>query len=144
MNASYVKENAAQRRRLSALTMGRPEAELGRDVGNGWSVAAKLVHLAFWDRYCLALIQQWERTGVTSSPAEVDAINEAVRVLSAAIPLAATAELARAAAEAVDQKVEQITNELAAAIESAGRVRVLRRSEHRREHLDQIERALAG
>ena len=77
-------------------------------------------------------------------PTEVDAINEAVRVLSAAIPLRAAAELARTAAEAIDRKIDGISAELAAAIEAAGRPRILRRSEHRREHLDQIEKALKG
>ncbi len=143
MNASYVEGNAVQRRRLVALTSGRTEAELRRDVGHGWTVAAKLVHLAFWDQYSLALIQRWERTGVTSLPNEVDALNEAVRVLSAALPPAAAIELAEAAAEAVDRKLEGISAELEAAVEAAGRPRVLRRSEHRREHLDQIEKALA-
>ncbi len=144
MNARYVEENAAQRRRLATLTASLTDAELQRDVGNGSSVASKLVHLAFWDRYCLALIRRWEREGVKSLPSEVDAVNEAARALSAAIPLGLSVELARSAAEAIDQKLEGITAELEAAIEATGRVRLLRRSEHRREHLDQIETALKG
>jgi len=71
-----------------------------------------------------------------------DAVNEAVRSLSVAIPPKARAALAQAAAEAIDHALEGIAPELEAAIEAAGRVRILRRSEHRREHLDQIERAL--
>jgi len=144
MNAKTVEENAAQRRRLSALTAGCTEDDLRRDAGNGWSVATKLAHLAFWDQYSLALVRRWEREGVQSLPSEVDAVNEAVRVLSAAIPLGATVELARAAAQAIDETLEGITAGLEAAIEAAGRARILRRSEHRREHLDQIEKALRG
>ncbi len=143
MNARYVEENTAQRRRLEELAGRLTAADLKREVGNGWSVAEKLAHLAFWDYYCLALVRRWEKKGVASSPTEVDAVNDAVRVLSAAIPPEAAVKLARSAAEAIDLGLEGISAALEAAIEAAGRPRVLRRSEHRREHLDQIERALA-
>jgi predicted transcriptional regulator len=45
----------------------------------------------------------------------------------------------RESAEAIDRKVESISPELAAAIETAGYVHFLRRAIHRRQHLDQIE-----
>ncbi len=143
MNAKYVEENALQRQRLARVTSELTEADLQREVGNGWSVADKLVHLAFWDRYCLALVRRWAREGVKSLPSEVDAVNDAVRTLTAAIPVRLSGDLARDAAQAVDQELEGISAELEAAIEAAGRVRLLRRSEHRRAHLDQIENALA-
>jgi hypothetical protein len=142
MNPTYVEENTAQRLRLIALTARLTEAQLQRETGRGWTVAAKLVHLAFWDEYCLALITRWEREGVRSLPTEVDAVNEAVRTLAAGIPADRVVPLVRAAAEAIDHKVEDLAAELEAAVEAAGRVRLLRRSEHRRAHLDQIEAAL--
>ncbi len=144
MNAKYVEANAVQRKRLAELAAGLTEADLQREVGRGWSVAAKLAHLAYWDQFALALVRQWQRDGVHSRSSDVDAINEAVRVLSGAIPPRACAALAQAAAEAIDHALVGISPELEAAIEAAGRVRILRRSEHRREHLDQIERALKG
>ncbi len=144
MNSEYVEENAAQRQRLARLTAKLTDAELVREVGRGWSVAAKLAHLAYWDQFALALVRQWERAGVKSLSSDVDAINEAVRTLTGAIPPRACVALAQAAAEAIDHALEGISPELEAAIEAAGRVRILRRSEHRREHLDQIERALKG
>jgi hypothetical protein len=142
MNTRYVEENAFQRQRLVELTTGITEAELQRDVGHGWSVAAKLAHLAFWDEFAVALLGRWEREGVASSPSDVDAINDAFRAVSTAIPATACVALARRAAEAIDRKLEGISPQLETAIEAASRVRILRRSEHRREHLDQIERAL--
>jgi hypothetical protein len=142
MNTVYATENAAERQRLFVLTEKWAEADLTRELANDWSVATKLAHLAFWDLYYLALIEHWERTGFRSSSAEVDAINLAVRHISRAIPPAAAAELARASADAIDRKLETIDSGLEEAIEESGHVRLLRRAIHRREHLDQIERAL--
>lgn len=139
---SYLRENAAQRQRLGALVRRLSDEDLGRPLEGGWTVATLLAHLAFWDRRQLLLLQRWEREGVGPSPVDVDAVNEAVRALSAAIPPRAAAQLAVEAAEAVDRELEQLPPDLVAAIEAAGTVRALRRSMHRREHLDQIERAL--
>jgi hypothetical protein len=142
MSESCVEDNAAERRRLAQLTESWSNADLTRDVGNGWSVATKLLHLAFWDQYAAALIRKWKRDGLTESPFDVDSLNEAVRVLSRAIPPQAAVALARSAAEDVDREVKNAALELRAAIEKSGRARALRRSLHRRGHLDQIESAL--
>jgi len=142
MNKHYCTENEVERQRLFRLTAPLTETDLSRELPNGWSVATKLAHLAFWDRYYLSLVQQWERVGFTSSPANADAINEAVRVLSRALPLIAVVPLVLDAAEAIDRKVEELAPELATAIEMGGYARILRRAMHRREHLDQIEKVL--
>ena len=71
-----------------------------------------------------------------------DDINAAVRTLSDAIPPRAAADLAVAAAAAIDRHLETISPDLRESIASAGGERLLNRSLHRREHLDQIERAL--
>ena len=55
MNETYVIENTVERDRLMALTARLTEEELRRQLPNGWSVATKLAHLAFWDLYWLAL-----------------------------------------------------------------------------------------
>ncbi len=142
MNVVYATENATERQRLFELTAKWTETDLTCQLANDWSVATKLAHLAFWDQYYLALFEQWERDCITPSAADVDAINAAVRFLSRAIPPRTVVELVRAAAEAIDRKLETISPNLEAAIEATGRVRLLRRAMHRREHLDQIERAL--
>jgi hypothetical protein len=144
MNPDYAAQNAAQRRRLVTLISRLSEVDLVCDLGHGCSVATQLVHLAFWDRYYLAQIETWESQGITLDRADVDAVNEAVRFLSQSIPPRAAVQLVRDAAEAVDRKIEQLAPELARAIDAAGRVRVLRRAIHRREHLDEIEAALSA
>jgi hypothetical protein len=142
MSDDYTHENAAERERLFRLTAGLSEADLAQPLPKGWSVATKLLHLAFWDQYCLALLARWKSTVPSTSSMDVDAVNEAVRVLSTAVPASAVIPLVRTAAEAVDREVEGITPGLREAIEKAGRERVIRRFLHRRAHLDQIEMVL--
>ncbi len=142
MSDNYIQENASERARLFRLTNGLTEDDLARPLPNGWSVATKLLHLAFWDHYCAALLKRWRNEIPSASTLDVDAINEAVRLLSLAVPRSAVVALVCAAAEAADHEAETLPPQLRAAIEAAGRGRVLRRSLHRRAHLDQIEAVL--
>jgi hypothetical protein len=142
MSDDYTQENTTERERLFRLTAELSEADLALPLAKGWSVATKLLHLAFWDQYCLALLNQWKHTAPSTSTMDVDAVNEAVRVLSTAVPAGAIIQLVRTAAEAVDREAARITPELRETIEKAGRGRVVRRFIHRRAHLDQIETAL--
>src|SRR5262245_10877460 len=143
MDNDYIQENAKERDRLLRLTVGLKERDLARPVGKDWTVATKLLHMAFWDRYCLELLKRWKNAMPSISTLDVDAVNESVKVLSAAIPHRAAGEIVRAAADAVDGEVEGATQELRSAIIEAGRERILKRFIHRRAHLDQIENALS-
>ncbi|MDI7277496.1 MAG: DinB family protein [Anaerolineae bacterium] len=140
---SYLTENQEQRERLRALAAALDDDALRRSVGHGWTVAATLAHLAFWDRQNLATLEEWERSGVKVSPVDPDPINDAMLPEWLAMPPRQAAAEALAAAEAVDRKVETLAPELVEAI-LARRPRTLTRAIHRREHLDEIDRALAG
>jgi hypothetical protein len=129
---------------LFALTAKLTEKELGRQLSNGWTVANTLVHLAFWDSYGLRLLREWEKTGYQAATSSIEPVNEGVRVLSNAIPANGVVPLVREAAVAVDREVEKITPELAAAIEAGGQSCYLYRAEHRRAHLNRIERELGA
>jgi hypothetical protein len=143
---TYVTENAAERERLRALAERMSDDDLRRPLADGWTVAATLAHIAFWDQRGLALLERWERQGVGPSPlpADVDAVNDATRALCLAIPPRAAAELAVVTAEAIDRKLERLTPEMLAQMEAAGSPLGLKRATHRREHLDEIERLLKG
>jgi hypothetical protein len=142
MSMSYTSENDRERQRLAKLVWSMTEADLQRPISNGWTIATKLAHLAYWDFYALARLKKSEQAAFGSIPVPVDEINEAVRAVSVAIPLKAAAQLAIEAAEAVDAYVEKLTPERAKAIEASGGERLLNRSLHRRGHLDEIEKAL--
>jgi hypothetical protein len=107
------------------------------------TIAAVLLHLAFWDEYCRALLEQWEQPGFTPPRTNFEAVNAAIRSVAPAVPERTAVNMALAAADAVDQKVEALRTDTAAAIEAAGSSRLLERALHRRAHLDQIDGALA-
>ncbi len=147
IDRSYIAENDAQRVRLRALVDRLSDQELGRPLSVGWTVASVLAHLAFWDQRTLVLLERWERGGPGSAPRpinrdDVDWINDAAKAICLALHPRAAARLALATAEAADRKAEALSAELLAANVAAGNPINLLRAEHRREHLDEIERAL--
>ncbi|MBI4610076.1 MAG: DinB family protein [Candidatus Rokubacteria bacterium] len=149
VDRSYVSPNNAERQRLRALVDRLSDEQLSRPLGSGWTIAGVLGHLAFWDQRVLVLLERWEQGGPGSAPppinrGDVDWINDAAKALCLALPPRTAARLAVATAEAVDGKVQALSEELAAANAAAGTPINLLRAQHRREHLDEIERALKG
>ena len=147
MDPELTAENEAQRERLAALVGDLGDADLERSLGGGWTVAMSLAHLAFWDRRATLLLDHWERG--ESPPADEpgwysDLLNETLLVQWRALPPRETARLALEAAAGVDRKIETLDAAVAAAISERGESWRLQRSTHRREHIEQIERALAA
>lgn len=143
MDRTFVTENARERKRLRALLGRLSDEELRLDLGGGWTIAAAFAHLAFWDQLSLVRIRQWRQFGVSPSSVDIDVINDALLPVLLAIPPRKAADLAVAAAEAIDHELGQLSPEMVAAIETLGDRRRLFRSIHRGMHLDQIEEALA-
>jgi len=144
MDRPFFTENTRERERLRALVGRLSDEELRLDLGGGWTVAAALAHLAFWDQLSLVRIRQWRQHGVSPSSLDLDVINDALLPLLLLVPPRRAAELAMAAAEAIDRELGQLSPELIAAIGTLGDKRRLFRSIHRGMHLDQIEEALTG
>lgn len=139
---TYVAENDAERERLRALIARLSDGDLGRSIGHGWTVSAALAHLAYWDRRNLSTIEEWERNGVRVIQYVPDSLNDELLPGWLAMPPRQAAADALAAAEAVDSKVAGLPAGLVDGI-LAQRPRTLIRAIHRREHLGEIERALA-
>src|SRR4029453_836676 len=143
---SYVAENDRERRRLEALVGKLDDAALGRGRLAGWTVAAVLAHLAFWDQRIVLLSDQLKRGA--SAPqidgGSVEGVNDAAkpRQLGAPPPRAARGGGA-GGARAADQAVASLSDELLVKNAAAGSPLNLLRAEHRREHLDEIEHALS-
>jgi hypothetical protein len=145
MDRSYVAENDAERARLQAVVARLTDAEMEHPISEGWTVGVGLMHLAFWDRLSLSKFEEWERTGtVQMMPGRevVDGINDAMLPWWRTVAPAHIKHEVIAAAEAVDRKAATLPEPIIEAI-LAMRPRSLRRASHRRQHLDQIERALA-
>jgi hypothetical protein len=146
INRGFVNENSKERARLKALVARLSDADLARPLPAGWTVAAVLTHVAFWDQRILVLLEQWEKAGGASVPAhaneaDVDWINDAAKPLFLALPPRRAAEVTLAIAEAVDRRIETLSDDFVTRNTDAGRPLNLLRAEHRRQHLDEIEAA---
>jgi Mycothiol maleylpyruvate isomerase N-terminal domain len=142
MDRPFVAENAKERERLRSLVADLTDEELSRPLGTDWTVAVALAHLAFWDRRSLVLMQNWEEDGVAPCPIDVEVINETLLPEWLALPPKAAAVLAVSAAKAIDRELEKAPDKLITAIERLGERYRLYRSDHRKQHLDQIKEAL--
>jgi hypothetical protein len=146
VDRSYVAENDRERERLRAFVRRASDQDLARPLEAGWTVAGALAHVAFWDQRIVVLLDEWERQGPSWTPpleqqADVDWVNDAGKILCLALPPRAAAELAVSVAETVDRRVAAVSDAIIAANARAGALN-WRRAEHRREHLDEIERTL--
>jgi hypothetical protein len=146
VDRSFVDENDAARVELSEFIAGLDERSFKCPVASGWTISTCLCHLAFWDHRVLFLLNEWGRTGQLEtsrlSSQSVNSINQAVNAISQAVPGAAAAKLALDTALALDSLLATISDELISQLVSAGFERYLKRSLHRREHLQKIREAL--
>ena len=145
MDRPYIAENNRERARLRALVDRLSDGDLARSLDAGWTVGGVLAHLAFWDQRILVLIERWEKEGLGSIPRsvddkDVDWINDSTKALCLALPPREAARLAVATADAVDRRVEALPDQHVAANAAAGNPISLFRAEHRRVHLDEIDR----
>jgi hypothetical protein len=143
MTNDHNKRNRASRDRLAAVI-----AQLGdRSVplSGGWTAAGVLAHLAFWDGLGAARLEKYLRDrNPMEFPSDslTEFINAAGLAQWIATPIRAAAALATGAAATIDGLIEGLPKDAFDAIRAMNAPRVLDRSLHRKEHLDDIERAL--
>src|SRR5713101_7804422 len=143
MTSDLGGRNRASRDRLAAVI-----ARLGDQsvkLPGGWTATALLAHLAFWDGFGAARLEMYARD---RQPMELgsDALTEFINAAGLpqwnAMPVSTAADLATSAAAAIDRVVEGLPRALQDEIRAMNRPRLLDRSLHRKEHLDEIERAI--
>lgn len=143
MSDDHVERNHASRERLAALIARLGERTLV--LPDGWTAAALLGHLGFWDRFAASRMEKYLRDRepmVFLNDALIEFINAAGLPQWTATPLGAAAADATDSAAAADQLIAKLSADEVAAIYTVGSPRLLDRSGHRNEHLDQLERAL--
>jgi len=146
MERTYAADNARELERLRALISRLSDQDLGSMVNEHWTVAGVLGHIAFWDGRALFLAEKLQRDGAlmpSAEPEDVDWINDSTRPLIHAIAPRQAAEVALRIAEETDELVASLSPELVATIDDTSQLNLVR-AEHRGEHLDEIEAALAG
>ncbi len=137
-----IRENDAQRARLETLVSSG--IHFGQELGNGWTVAVALAHMAFWDRRAAGLLHRWAVEGSLPDPVDDDLMNATLLPEWLALDPKRAAELAVAAAVLVDAAIEALDADKADAIVMIGNQYLVERGKHRQQHLDQIELALAS
>lgn len=142
---SYVDANARELERLRALVARLSDDELRRQANAEWTVAATLLHVAYWDVRAMWLAGKIERgepfTSADVEPDPPDWVNDSVRPFLHAIPPREAADLAVRTAEECDRAVAALPADTMWPNDPASVLNAFR-SEHRREHLDAIEGAL--
>ncbi len=142
----FEQANAESRREMEALGTSLPAEAFAKDVGDGWTIGTLLAHLAFWDGYVAERWQHAQRHGLAvpiELPEELpDFINNASAALWRSIAGSEAVARALAAAELADALIASLPDASIEAVFAAGHPRLADRSLHRREHLEQIRRAL--
>jgi hypothetical protein len=140
---NFVEENAVSQQELRALVACLSDDDLMQDMGQGWTVAAFLAHMAFYDFRAAAAVDRWRSDSqIDPFPLDAQLTNAATAKLLQAIPPRSAARLAIEAAEAADSAITSLTDELLMRIAPINQSVNMFRSEHRREHIDQIASAL--
>lgn len=138
-------DNDAERERLRSLISRLSDEQLNRPMPDGWTVAGLLAHVAFWDARAIFATNKWRR-GIPPPPGDYEPddvawINDSAKPLCLAIAPREAARLALRLATEADAGVRALDDELVAKVSEVGPFSVSRAG-HRREHLDEIERAL--
>ena len=138
---SFVERNRLSTERIRRLAARLSDDEMQTPVGEHWTVAIVLAHLAFWDRRVMYVLDMTERDGRLFIP-EIDIfVNDLSLPLWAAIPPRQAARIAIETAEELDRRLEAYPPALLADIHAYNK-RWVDRSLHRNEHLDQADAAL--
>jgi hypothetical protein len=138
-------QNELERDRLATLVTKLGDDDLTRDLGGGWTVAVSLAHLAFWDERAAQLLERYaDGTPQHHIPDWYeDLLNLTLEPQWQALPPRAAAEGAVAAAEHVTRVLRGLEDDLCGRLEAHEEGYLLRRFNHRREHIEQIEAALS-
>ena len=140
---SFVELNRASTERIRALAASLTDEEMQHPVGEHWTVAIALAHLAFWDRRVMYVLDMTERDSKLFIP-EIDIfVNDLSLPLWAAIPPREAARIAIETSEELDRRLEGYSPALLEEIHAYNKRWVVR-ALHRGEHLDEVDAGLRG
>ena len=141
---SYIEANTRERERLRALVEGLDDETLLFPVNEYWTVAGVLGHIAYWDIRVLVLAEKIS-SGEPWAPGDAepdgDWLNDTTRPLIHAIAPRVAAQLALQTAEQCDALVAELPLDRILPRDADSPIWP-GRSDHRAEHLDEIEAAL--
>ena len=138
---TFVERNHAATNRIRALVACLSDQELQHSVGEHWTVAITLAHLAFWDRRVLLGLDAIEREGKLNIPMIDISVNDLSLPLWAAIPPRAAANIAVESAAALDERLANFPTALLDELYRHNQ-RWVERALHRDAHLNEVEAAI--
>ena len=147
MTFPYSKENAESYQRLKSLVHRLTDTDLALSTDYGWTIAALLAHLAFWDQRMFVILRRWQEGGFDESPIDSMAVNDALKLICHALEPRTAADLSLVAAERIDAELDKLTPDFVLQIEEHAAATAtqfrMNRSLHREGHLNDIEALLS-
>jgi hypothetical protein len=141
LDPSYNDLNRASTERIKKLAASLTDEEMQTRVGEHWTVAIALAHLAWWDRRVMYVLDRSAQDGKLFIP-EIDIfVNDLSLPLWAAIPPREAARIAIETSADLDARLEIYSPNLLEEIYNYNKRWVVR-ALHRNEHLDEVDAAL--
>lgn len=141
LDPSFNDLNRASTERIKKLAASLTDEEMQTRVGEHWTVAIALAHLAWWDRRVMYVLDRTAQDGKLFIP-EIDIfVNDLSLPLWAAIPPREAARIAIETSADLDARLEIYSPNLLEEIYNYNKRWVVR-ALHRNEHLDEVDAAL--
>jgi hypothetical protein len=140
IDPSILKLNAEQTNRLERFVFSSPDYNV--DLCDGWTAAVAFAHMGFWDRRQAELLRNWNISDPLPESATDDQLNPVLERYWQQLTPEATGQMAVEAAHEVDEIISSLSDDKVEALLSMGKEFMLARGNHRKEHIDQIEREL--
>ena len=141
MDRSFIELNRASRERMRKLAESLTDEQMQTRVGEHWTVAIVYVHLAWWERRALCVLDMTQQAGKLTYPELDIVINDISLPLWEVIPPREAVRIALESAEAVDQRLEAYPVNLLEEVHNLYK-RWVFRALHRNEHLDEADETL--
>jgi DinB superfamily len=143
VDRSHETETDAERERLRAIVARLSDEDLRRPMPDGWTVAAVLAHAGYWDARAIYWLDKWAGGAEPTpwDPENDEPVNDSTKPLCLALAPREAARLALRLAEEADAKVRALSDDVLTKAQAVKTLPLdLSRANHRREHLDDIER----
>ncbi|MBL8097840.1 MAG: DinB family protein [Anaerolineales bacterium] len=141
LDPNYNQLNRQSTERIKKIASNLTDEQFQTRVGEHWTVAIALVHLAFWDRRVLATLEETAKNKKLSVVEIETVVNDVSLPIWETIPAKEAVKLAIETAEELDNQLENFPKDLLEEIYNHNK-RLVVRALHRNEHLDEVEMAL--
>jgi|SRR5690606_29437939 uncharacterized damage-inducible protein DinB len=141
LDPNYNQLNRESTERIKKLVANLTDEQFQTRVGEHWTVAMALVHLAFWDRRVLYALDKTEQNGKLYIPEVEVAVNDLSLPIWATVPAKEAVRLAIESCEELDIRLEKFPQHLLEEMYNYNKRWVVR-ALHRNGHLDEVEDSL--